>query len=123
MAQEQVNTELMETIRWGIGLIIGGLAGLGVYLWRLATKLTSHDKDIEGLKEDHKEDFDQMKRDVHEIRNNQQLKDVKFNELIEKLEETKEYLAEENRKNSDNMRSYFDKKYTILENRIYEQKK
>lgn len=123
MAQEQVNTELMETIRWGIGLIIGGLAGLGVYLWRLATKLTSHDKDIEGLKEDHKEDFDQMKRDVHEIRNNQQLKDVKFNELIEKLEETKEYLAEENRKNSDNMRSYFDKKYTILETRIYEQKK
>lgn len=123
MAQEQVNTELMETIRWGIGLIIGGLAGLGVYLWRLATKLTSHDKDIEGLKEDHNKDFDQMKRDVHEIRNNQQLKDVKFNELIEKLEETKEYLAEENRKNSDNMRSYFDKKYTILETRIYEQKK
>lgn len=123
MAQEQVNTELMETIRWGIGLIIGGLAGLGVYLWRLATKLTSHDKDIEGLKEDHKEDFDQMKRDIHEIRNNQQLKDVKFNELIEKLEETKEYLAEENRKNSENMRSYFDKKYTILETRIYEQKK
>lgn len=123
MAQEQVNTELMETIRWGIGLIIGGLAGLGVYLWRLATKLTSHDKDIEGLKADHKEDFDQMKRDVHEIRNNQQLKDVKFNELIEKLEETKEYLAEENRKNSENMRSYFDKKYTILETRIYEQKK
>lgn len=123
MAQEQVNTELMETIRWGIGLIIGGLAGLGVYLWRLATKLTSHDKDIEGLKADHKEDFDQMKRDIHEIRNNQQLKDVKFNELIEKLEETKEYLAEENRKNSENMRSYFDKKYTILETRIYEQKK
>lgn len=123
MAQEQVNTELMETIRWGIGLIIGGLAGLGVYLWRLATKLTSHDKDIEGLKEDHDKHFEQMKRDVHEIRNNQQLKDVKFNELIEKLEETKEYLAEENRKNSDNMRSYFDKKYTILETRIYEQKK
>jgi len=123
MAQEQVNTELMETIRWGIGLIIGGLAGLGVYLWRLATKLTSHDKDIEGLKEDHDKDFEQMKRDVHEIRNNQQLKDVKFNELIEKLEETKEYLAEENRKNSDNMRSYFDKKYTILETRIYDLKK
>jgi hypothetical protein len=44
-------------------------------------------------------------------------------ELLEKLEETKEYLADENRTNTEKLRVYFDQKYTILETRIYDLKK
>ena len=123
MAQEQLNTEIMETIRWGIGLILTGLAGVGVYIWRLASKLTSHDKDIEALKEEHDKDNTSIKSDIHEIRNHLQLKDQKFAELLEKLEETKEYLADENRTNTEKLRVYFDQKYIILETRIYDLKK
>lgn len=112
MAQEQINTEIMETIRWGIGLILTGLAGLGLYLWRLATKLTSHDKDIETMKDD-----------IEEMKEVQKKHEVRHDEIISKIDESSKYLAEEFRKSNENMRNYFDGKYQTLEARIYEQKK
>lgn len=112
MNENNLSGEVLETIRWGIGLILVGLGSIGVYLWRLATKLTSHDKDIEG-----------MKVDISDIKDVQKEHEVKHNEIIDKIDESSKYLANEFKKSSDNMREYFDKKYTILDARIYELKK
>jgi len=109
---EQVNTEIMETIRWGLGIIIVGIGTLGAYLWNLATKLTSHDKDIE-----------EIKNDITEMKKVQEQHEVRHDEIIKKIDESSKYIAEEFRKTSEKMRTYFDNKYQTLETRIYDQKK
>jgi hypothetical protein len=42
---------------------------------------------------------------------------------LKKIDESSKYLASEFSRSSENMRDYFDNKYQILEDRIYEQKK
>lgn len=123
MAQEHNIHELMGWIWTALGVIGGGISYVGYKIWTLASKLTGYDKDIASINKTHDDDIEAIRNDIHEIRNAQQLKDAKFYEVLDKIDETKLYLAEENRKNIDNIREYFDKKYTTLEQRIYEQKK
>lgn len=112
MNENNLSGEVLETIRWGIGLILVGLSAIGVYLWQLATKLTSHDKDIED-----------MKVDISDIKDVQKEHEVKHNEIIDKIDESSKYLADEIKKSNDNIRDYFDRKYDTLDKRIYDIKK
>lgn len=122
MPQANIN-EFMGWFWTALGVIGGGLASIGIYLWKLASKFAGYDKDIEQLKEDHDEDMKKIEKELTEIRHSQESKEKLMHEIIEKLSETKDYIAEENRKSNDAIRDYFDKKYTILDARIYELKK
>ena len=102
----------MGWIWTALGVIGTGLSALGIWLWKLASQLTIFGKDIETMKED-----------IEDMQEIQKEHEVKHNEIIDKIDESSKYLADEFRKNSENMREYFDKKYTVLEQRIYEQKK
>lgn len=123
MAQEQINAEIMETIRWGIGLILTGLAGVGVYIWRLATKLTTHGNDIKNNKKLHDKDIEDIKNDIEEMKEVQKQHAIRHDEVIKRIDESSKYLADELHKSSAKLQDYFDKKYQILEDRIYELKK
>jgi hypothetical protein len=112
MASDSNIHDYMGWIWAALGVIGAGLAALGTWLWYLAINLTENKIAIKNINEK-----------IDDIEKTQEQHEIKHNEIIEKIDESSKYIAEEFRKTVKEMNDYFDKKYTILENRTYEQKK
>lgn len=119
----QTNINLQEFIGWfwtAIGAAATGFVSVAIYLWKLASKFTEFDKDIAQLKEIRRDDMQKLEKELNEIKHSQESKAKLIHEILQKLSETKDFLADENRKNNNEIREYFSKKYAILDERIYD---
>jgi uncharacterized membrane-anchored protein YhcB (DUF1043 family) len=116
MAQEHnISTQLSNHMGWiwsAIGVVGAGIVGVFRWLFNQNNRM----KDLENEVKNLRDDYDTIKKVQEEH-------EAKHNEIIDKIEESSKYLAEEFRKSSEKMRTYFDGKYQKLEDRIYEQKK
>jgi len=112
MAQETNISDFMGWFWTALALLSAGV--VGIFRWLLKSRT-----EIELIKED----VGDLKDDIAEIKEKQTKHEDRHTEVLKKIDESSKYLASEFSRSSENMRDYFDNKYQILEDRIYEQKK
>jgi uncharacterized membrane-anchored protein YhcB (DUF1043 family) len=112
MAQETNISEFMGWFWTALGLLCAGV--VGIFRWLLKSRT-----EIELIKDD----IGELKTDIEEIKEKQTKHEDRHNEVLKKIDELHTDLTKTITSNTDNLREYFDEKYKVLDQRIYEQKK